>query len=99
MGKYTLIDRRTIERDYGFTGRQLIVDHPEHGRLLVQDGFGGDGIEGRCVRWRHGGIISLLPDDTFVTLDHVCEITYSTTLAIAEQGYNLKRPYVPHTSH
>ena len=66
-----VVEAREVERDYGFTGNEVIVDHPKLGRLLVTDGFGGDpqGPNGMCVRWRHGVVVKLKPDDTFEILD------------------------------
>ena len=68
--KAVVVESRDVERAYGFTGTEAIIDHPKHGRILIADGFGGmDSIEGGCVRWRHGTVIQLHPDDDFDALD------------------------------
>lgn len=68
--KAQLIESRDVERDYGFTGCEAIVDHPTLGRILIVDGYGGENTpSGGCVRWRHGSIYQLLPDDDLDTLE------------------------------
>ncbi len=65
-----LIEKQTIERDYGFDGTIAIIDHPDHGRVLIEDGYGSDGLNGACVRWAHGLAIQLQPGDTLQKLMH-----------------------------
>ena len=68
--KSSLIETQDVERDYGFSGTRAIVDTADHGRILIEDGFGGmDGIEGGCVRWKHGSAYQLQPGDTFDSLE------------------------------
>lgn len=67
--KIEVIEHEKVERDYGMMGNIAIVDHPNHGRLLIEDGFGGmDSLEGGSVRWRHGDVYRLHADDTLATL-------------------------------
>ena len=69
-GKMTdlLVETRHVERDYGFAGTQAIVD-TKNGRLLIEDGYGGEGtLAGGCVRWRHGSAYALQPGDTFESM-------------------------------
>lgn len=64
-----LIEWEHVGREYGFNGTQAIIDHPEHGRLMITDGFGGiDSLDGGAVRWRHGMVMQLHPGDTFDSL-------------------------------
>jgi len=67
--KNKLIETQDIERDYGFKGTRAIVDTLKHGRLLIEDGYGGvDSMGGGCVRWKHGSAYQLQPGDTFESL-------------------------------
>jgi hypothetical protein len=61
----------TLEHDtcYGFVRTTAIIDHTRCGRILIEDGYGGeDSIAGGAVRWRHGWAAQLLPEDTMDTL-------------------------------
>lgn len=52
----TVVESRTVERDYGFNGTEAVLDHPKHGRVLLCDGYGGENtLAGGAVRWSHGG--------------------------------------------
>ena len=63
-----LIEAEKVERDYGFTGTNAIVES-DGKRLLICDGFGGmDSLQGGAVRWRHGMAIELKPEDTIESL-------------------------------
>jgi hypothetical protein len=65
-----IIEIKTTPRDYGMAGTQAVVDHPKHGRLLIEDGFGGmDQLRGGCVRWEHGSVYQLQPGDTISSLE------------------------------
>jgi hypothetical protein len=44
--------------------KQVIIDHPKHGRLLLSQ----DVLTGGGGSWQHGKIVSLKKDDTFDTL-------------------------------
>jgi hypothetical protein len=45
-------ENKIIKRDYGFDGTRAIVDTAKHGRILIEDGYGGeDTMKGGCVRW------------------------------------------------
>lgn len=66
----TLIESETTPREYGMLGTKAIIDHPKHGRLLLNQQFGGwDSLEGGSVRWSHGYAIALRPADTLSSLD------------------------------
>lgn len=92
MSKATVVETRSVKRDYGFTGTEAIVDHPAHGRLLVCDGFGGkDSMQGGAVRFEHGVVIKLRNDDDFASLD--ADWNESTSVIdAAMHGYDDSRP-------
>lgn len=89
-----LIQKRAVKRDYGFIGNEVIVDHPKHGRLLITDGYGEDGLNGGSVRWKHGYAIKLLPNDTFESLEEPWNDT-ETILSAAIRCYDPKRQILP----
>lgn len=96
--KNRLIETKEIERDYGFSGTRAIVDTANHGRILIEDGFGGmDGIEGGCVRWKHGSAYQLQPADTFESLEEEwgtqCGASISGLDAVIQQC-DESRPYL-----
>jgi len=65
-----VVSQRTVQGLYDMTCKQVIIDHPGHGRCLLSEGFGGiDTIAGGAYRWQHGVAAKLLPDDTWDTLD------------------------------
>lgn len=67
--KSHLVEIESVGREYGFNGTQAIIDHPEHGRLFITDGFGGiDTLHRGSVRWTHGMAIKLQPADTLDSL-------------------------------
>jgi hypothetical protein len=91
--KATLIETQATVRDYGFTGTLAIVDTADHGRILIEDGFGGmDSIEGGCVRWKHGSAYQLQPGDTFASLGQ-------NGLAAVIQQCDESRPYLQWSGH
>lgn len=102
--KSILIDTQEVERDYGFEGTRAIVDTAEHGRILIEDGFGGmDSLEGGCVRWKHGSAYKLQPEDTFESLEEdsdfeSCGVTISKLDAIIQQCDD-SRPYLQWSGH
>lgn len=65
----SVIETETVERNYGMTGTNAIVYHPRYGRILLKDGFGGQGqLRGGAVRWEHGAIYRIRPTDTLESL-------------------------------
>lgn len=70
MNGMKIIDQRNVVRDYGFDGHEIIIDHPDYGRILIMDGYGGESTPGGgCVRWTHGKAVLLHNNDTFAVLD------------------------------
>ena len=97
--KSRLVETQDVERDYGFAGMQAIVDTENHGRILIEDGFGGmDSLEGGCVRWKHGSAYQLKPGDTFESLDEVSfyhvDLPYTYLDAVVQQADD-SRPWLP----
>ena len=88
-----LHELESVERDYGLTGTVAIVESTEGKRFLIQDAFGGvDTLEGGAVRWRHGTVIQLQPNDTLSSL-RAGEWNECTTLWDAvTHGYDESRP-------
>lgn len=92
MTTATIIDHRDVVREYGLAGTEAVIDHPVHGRIYIADGFGGVGtIEGGTVRWAHGIVCQLHPEDTLAILDGQYNETV-TTLAAMTGGYDESRP-------
>lgn len=84
-----IVERRQVEREYGFTGVEAIIDHDRHGRLLICDGFGGiDSLRGGAVRFEHGLVIKLHADDTLESLHD----NASAIMDRALSGYDDSRP-------
>lgn len=64
-----LVEQKSVERDYGFLGTQAIIESEKHGRLFIEDGFGGmDSLAGGQVRWRHGMARKISEVDTIDSL-------------------------------
>ncbi len=90
--KSVVIETRAVEREYGYPGVEAIVDHPQHGRLLVIDGFGGkDSLRGGAVRFEHGRVCKLLPEDTFEALDAEWN-EYTSVMDAVTSGHDSDRP-------
>ncbi len=69
MKKIKLIEAINVKRNYDFDGTEAIIDHPDLGRLLIVDAYGGEGsLHGGAVRWRHGMALMQRDTDTFDSL-------------------------------
>jgi hypothetical protein len=90
-----IIQRRDVQRDYGFWGVDAIIEHPTHGRVLIRDGFGGRGNAGWMVRWECGIGVKLRPGDTLESLESEMHNDWTTVRAAAEHGYDPLRPVMP----
>lgn len=92
MTSTKIVETRTVTRDYGFTGNEIIID-TDNGRLLIQDGFGGiDSLRGGAVRWEHGMVHQLKDAGTFATLDEVVNDYGSTLQDCMTYGVDQDRP-------
>lgn len=86
--KPKIIEKRNVERDYGFIGTEVIIDHPKHGRLMIMDAFGWrEQNSGGKVRWRHGMAIQLKDGDTFASL-----AAENSDPHYLRKGYDAERP-------
>lgn len=94
MATITLIEQDDVERDYGFSGVEAVIDHPAHGRILLCDGYGEDAHGAGCVRWGHGKAISLQPTDDLDTLRADPEAWMALL-----HGYDSSRPVLEWTGH
>jgi len=89
----TLIEKETVERDYGFDGVNAIVDCEKNGRLLIMDGFGGmDTAAGGAVRFRHGMAVKLAKGDTLQALESADWNEGTSHMSAILQGYDKNRP-------
>ena len=71
MGVATLIESRDFRGEYDLPRREAIVRHPDHGLLLIRDGYCGEGgIRGGAYRWDEGSVIRLRDGDSFSLLDN-----------------------------
>jgi len=93
-----IIEKIDVERDYGLIGTALVIDHEKHGRLLLNDGFGGiDTPAGGAVRWRHGMAVKLLPSDTIESLQSTPWNDYASTYDAVLAGHDKNRPVLDWT--
>lgn len=59
-----------FEGVYGFAATEAIIESEKHGRLYVREGYGGENqMCGGAMRWRHGLICKVRPDDTLEILN------------------------------
>ncbi len=87
-----LIEQKTNEGVYGLPHTVAIVEHPEQGRVLIAEGFGGmDDPSGGAYRWRHGIACRLRATDTLETLDQPWNES-ATVLEAALSGHDPDRP-------
>ncbi|ELA9292952.1 hypothetical protein QUO15_004414 [Vibrio parahaemolyticus] len=88
-----LIEKEHVIRDYGFSGINAIIDHPKYGRLLLRDGYGGEGsIQGGAVRWRHGIALKLKAEDTLDSLKNTHWNDETSLFFAVINGYDDQRP-------
>lgn len=96
----TIIEQETREGQYGMGTSAMVVEHPEHGRLLLVDGFGGlDTPKGGAYRWEHGAAYRLQPGDTLGSL-HAAAWNEGTSLYDAVvRGHDRTRPALEWPGH
>lgn len=93
QAKISLVDKIDVTRDYGFDGVIAIVDHQHHGRLLIQDGYGGDmTLAGGFVRWSHGSAYKLQKNDTFTILENLKFNDHFGGIEVITQQLDKTRP-------
>lgn len=87
-----LIEQQTHEGVYGLPHTVAIVEHPEQGRVLIAEGFGGmDDLSGGNYRWRHGVACQLQVTDTLDALDQARN-ECCTIIEAALSGHDPDRP-------
>jgi len=88
-----LIESETVERDYGTSGTNAILEQPNGDRYLICDGFGGiDTLEGGCVRWKHGTAYRLQSGDTLESLRSTEWNEHVSLFDAVINGYDESRP-------
>lgn len=89
--KVTVLEKRSVEREYGMEGTEAIVIKDGE-KLLLTDGFGGiDDLRGGAVRWCHGKVVKLKAEDTFEGLDAEFNV-YFSVLDRALKAMDPERP-------
>lgn len=88
-----LIEKESVRRDYDMIGTNAVIDTVDHGRLLIQDGFGGiDDLCGGAVRWRHGLAVQLQPTDSLELLRSEMINDFTSRFDQVTMGYDKTRP-------
>ena len=90
--KPTIDEMQDNRGAYDMIRRSAVVDHPQHGRLYISEGWGGGNVEGETYRWRHGVCCQLLPGDT---IDRLRAADWNETTSLLEavtSGYDSTRP-------
>jgi len=88
-----IVESTREDGQYGMMCTVAIVDHPKHGRILITEGYGGEGqLRGGQYRWEHGMVIKLLPTDTFDSLSAGPWNDTVTLLEAVYGGYDDARP-------
>lgn len=95
--KSCIVDQRDVARNYDFRGKEIIVAHPTLGRLLLEDGYGGElTLHGGAVRWSQGCVYHLDDNDTFDTLDSLVPgLDYVTVYQLMIHGSDNARVVAP----
>jgi hypothetical protein len=87
-----LIESNTSAGQYGMTTTEAVIDHPEHGRLYIAEGYGGEqSPAGGAYRWRHGIVCKLQAGDTLESLKAEHNDNYTIRDAM-RGGYRDDRP-------
>jgi hypothetical protein len=98
--KIRIVEKENVKMDYGMTGINAVIDHPEHGRLFISDGFGGVGtMQGGCVRWTHGMAIKLKSDDTLEKIKSLPWNDFIGNFEAMLEGYDNERPVMEWSGH
>ena len=87
-----VIETGSQDKAYGMMRDYMIVEHPEHGRLLIVEGFGGDDVEGQMYRWRHGVVAQIKGSDTMETLEAGEWNEHTSLLDAVLAGVDTERP-------
>jgi hypothetical protein len=79
--KMKLIEKSNEYGVYGLVYAQAIIQHPQHGRTLIKQGFGGGDIEGSCYRWKHGCGWKIKESDT---LESMSNADFNDVMSLAD---------------
>ena len=91
--KTKLIESTTETGVYDISSTMAIIEHPQHGRLLICDGYGGEGtLQGGTYRWKHGVVCKIKPTDTLPSLEHEDWNEGTTALDAVLHGCDDTRP-------
>lgn len=64
----TVVEVDTQPGAYDFQRQRIVIDHPQHGRLLLSEGWGGSEVQGQCYRWCQGSVHRIQAEDTVASL-------------------------------
>lgn len=96
----TILEHETETGRCGMSAVLVVVEHPEHGRLLLVEGFGGlDAPQGGAYRWEHGTAYRLRPGDTFASLRAEPWNEITSTYEAMLRGYDDSRPLLEWSGH
>lgn len=88
-----LIEKSVTDGPYGFDVESAIIEMPKHGRVYIQQGFGGiDQPIGGAVRWLHGIAVKVLDTDTLESLNNGRWNNETDLLDAVTHGYDKTRP-------
>lgn len=94
------IEHETTRGQYDMQYDSLVVDHPEHGRLLLMQGFGGvDQLRGGAYRWEHGAAYQLQPGDTLERLREAAWNEWTSLYDAVLHGHDASRPMLEWNGH
>lgn len=95
-----IVEIKRGDGQYGMTYTHALIDHPEHGRLLIMDGYGGeDQLRGGQYRWEHGCVIRLQPGDTLESLEAGAWNDATSLLDAVVHGCDDTRPFARWDGH
>lgn len=93
QARSTVVEVDHVEAEYGMLETVAIIEHAKHGRLLIREGFGGiDTLEGGAIRWKHGLVAKLQPDDTLKSLRKAGWNTEMSLYTAVSADYDSTRP-------
>jgi hypothetical protein len=67
--KTCLVEKSSCKGAYDMYQDRILIDHASLGRILISEGFGGNGVEGETYRFKHGMALRVPADATIASLD------------------------------
>lgn len=90
-----VVEVREERGAYNIWCKSAVIEHPEHGRVYLTEGFGGlDAPEGATYRWRHGTACKLQPGDTMDSLETDRWNEHASILDVMLFDHDPSRPVV-----